>query len=110
MRKLAVVASAMGIWLSGCATVGNAVIGERDLQVKAAFALNTTPDKVAISERQADVQSIHFVASVGRKSYQCYITSVFGLANSDAICSGSNSTHASPQTQCNALLQAAGRC
>ncbi|KAF7276673.1 hypothetical protein GWI33_009932, partial [Rhynchophorus ferrugineus] len=65
---------------------------DKTLEQKAAFALNTTSDKVKISDRQGSVDgTINFVATTGGKSYQCYITTVGGAISSQAICSGSNS-------------------
>ncbi|QIC72177.1 hypothetical protein [Acinetobacter indicus] len=95
----------------GCGTVGNMVIQDQTLEQKAAFALNTTSDKVAISNRQGSIDgTINFVATVGKKSHQCYITTVGGAISSQAVCSGSNSVKQSSDNQCNALLKAAGRC
>ena len=94
----------------GCGTVGNMVIQDKTLEQKAAFALNTTSDKVKISNRQGSIDgTVNFVATTGGKSHQCYITTVAGAVSSQAICSGSNSVN-SNQQQCNALLKAAGRC
>ncbi|GAB3044675.1 hypothetical protein GCM10027155_07160 [Acinetobacter apis] len=95
--------------IASCGTVGNAVIKDTSLANKAAFALNTTADRVAISNRTSSIDSINFVATTKGKSYQCYITTVAGVINSSAICSGSNSVKNNNQ-QCNALLKAAGRC
>ena len=96
--------------LSGCGTIGNMVIQDSSLEQKAAFALNTTADKVKISNRSGSVDgTINFVATTKGKSHQCYITTVAGAVSSQAICSGSNSVN-SNQQQCNALLKAAGRC
>ncbi|QER39598.1 hypothetical protein F2A31_07675 [Acinetobacter suaedae] len=99
---------------TGCGTVGNMVIQDQTLEQKAAFALNTTSDKVKVSNRQGAIDgTINFVATTGGKSYQCYITTVGGAISSQAICSGSSSvktTNNADNKQCNALLQAAGRC
>lgn len=95
----------------GCGTVGNMVIQDKTLEQKAAFALNTTSDKVKITDRQGSVDgTINFVATTGGKSHQCYITTVGGAISSQAICSGSNSVKKGDNKQCNALLKAAGRC
>lgn len=95
----------------GCGTVGNMVIQDQTLEQKAAFALNTTSDKVTISSREGSIDgTINFLATVGKKSHQCYITTVGGAISSQAVCSGSNSVKQSSDKQCNALLKAAGRC
>ena len=96
------------IILAGCGTVGNVVISDSSLQKKAAFALDTTADKVTISNREGDIDSIKFVATTRGRSHQCYITTVGGVISSDAICSGAGS--ATGSTNCNALSKAAGRC
>lgn len=99
------------LMLGACGTVGNVVISDASLQEKAAFALNTTPDKVKISNRRATLDSIKFVATKGGKSYQCYITTVAGVISSDALCSGAGSAkETGGNGSCNALLKAAGRC
>jgi len=114
MKRFAV-AGLVAVLLSGCGTLGNMVTQDQTLQRRAAFALNTTPDKVTISNREGDVDSIHFVATVGKESRQCYVASVAGAITSDAVCSGTNSVNSSSnapvsKAQCNPLLHAAGRC
>ncbi|WP_052121871.1 hypothetical protein [Gallibacterium anatis] len=94
--------------LSGCGMVGNTVISDASLQSKAAFALNTTADKVTISNRQPGLDDIRFIASIGRKQYQCYITTVAGVISSDAICAGTDGTKS--KRSCNALEKDAGHC
>ena len=94
--------------LAACGTVGNVVISDESLKEKAAFALDTTADKVTISNRRGDIDSIKFVATTRGRSHQCYITTVAGVISSDAICSGAGS--ATGSTNCNALSKAAGRC
>lgn len=94
--------------LAACGTVGNAVISDESLKEKAAFALDTTADKVSISNRRGDLDSVKFVATTRNRSHQCYITTVGGVISSDAICSGAGS--ATGSTNCNALTRAAGRC
>ncbi|WP_386689473.1 MULTISPECIES: hypothetical protein [unclassified Lonepinella] len=92
--------------LTGCGTVGNVVISDQTLQEKAAFALNTTSDKVTISNRNGGIDDIRFVATVGKNSHQCYITTIAGVISSDALCSGAGSAKA----PCDALSKKAGRC
>lgn len=97
--------------LSACGTIGNTVISDRTLQEKAAFALNTTAEKVTISQRSAGLDDIRFVATVGKRHHQCYITTVAGVISSDALCSGAGSAVKKNQNpNCNALLKAANRC
>lgn len=109
MKKVLLILSALT--LIGCGTVGNVVISDQALREKAAFALNTTADKVKISDRKAGLDDIRFIASVGKKSHQCYITTVYGIISSDAICSGAQSAvKKNKNPQCNALLKAANRC
>ena len=78
----------IAIILSGCGTVGNFVTADQNLKRKAAFALNTTPERVTISNRSGDLDSIQFVATVGKVPHQCYVTTLGGVINSDAVCSG----------------------
>ena len=94
--------------LAACGTVGNVVISDDSLKEKAAFALDTTADKVTISNRRGDIDSIKFVATTRGRSHQCYITTMAGVLSSQAICSGAGS--ATGSTNCNALSKAAGRC
>lgn len=96
--------------LTGCGTVGNVVISDQSLQEKAAFALNTTADKVQISQRTGGIDDVRFVATVGKKSHQCYITTVYGIHSSDAVCSGAGSAVKKSNKPCNALEKAANRC
>lgn len=51
---------------------------------------------------------IIFIASIGRKQYQCYITTVAGVISSDAICAGTDGTKS--KRSCNALEKDAGHC
>lgn len=96
------------ISLAGCGTVGNAVVSDEELARKAAFALDTTADRVTISDRSAEVSgAINFVATTKGRKHQCYITSMMGAVNSSAICSGANSVSSA---KCNDLQKAAGQC
>ena len=106
----------IAIALTSCSTVGNSVISDNSLKQKTAVALNSEPENITISNRRSDgLDSIRFTASANGRSHQCYITTLMGAISSDAICSaGNNAKEAKPQKnsgqQCNALLQAAGRC
>lgn len=95
----------------GCGHIGNNVESDNSLSTKAAFALNTTSDKIQISNREASLDAINFVAMTNGKAYQCYVTTAFGVLTSDAVCSGSNSTIPKNEKRpCNDLLKAAGKC
>lgn len=98
----------ISVLLSACGAVGNTVISDESLREKAAFALDTTADRVSISNRRGDIDSVKFVATTRGRSHQCYITTVAGVLSSDAICSGAGS--ATGSTNCNALSRRAGRC
>ncbi|MDY4280071.1 MAG: hypothetical protein SOX56_03140 [[Pasteurella] mairii] len=109
--KLGILSSIVSFFLAGCGVVGNAVISDQSLKEKAAFALNTTADKVTISQRNGGVDDIRFVATVGQRSHQCYITTIGGVLSSDALCSGGGKTiENSKASSCNPLMKAAGRC
>ncbi|MFZ7199139.1 hypothetical protein [Avibacterium avium] len=103
MKKLATLIT---LFLTGCGVVGNQTISDETLKEKAAFALSTNANKVVISERKAGIDDIRFIATVGKKKYQCYITTVV-VVSSDAVCSG---TDGNKSSSCNALEKAAGRC
>ena len=111
MRKV-LLALGVAALLSGCGTIGNAVITDDELARKAAFALDTTADQVTISDREPEAVGVtlNFVATTKGRRHQCYITTVMGAANSSAICSGANSANTSSDKNCNDLLKAAGQC
>ena len=111
MRLIPALAISITILFAGCGTLGNMVIQDNSLQQRAAFALNTTADQLTISNRQGSIDgAVNFVATTKGKSYQCYITTVGGVVNSQAICSGANSVKSNTGQSCNALLRAANRC
>lgn len=99
----------------GQSVTDNTSVSDSLLQRRAAFALNTTADRVRISNREKEGYTVHFVANVGKRAHQCYVTASAGVV-SDAICSGSNSVRSSSNktsegnATCNALLKAANRC
>lgn len=111
------VSGVVGAVVPGAQTVTpasqTASVSDDILKKRAAFALNTTPDRVTISNRENENIRIDFVATVGKRSHQCYLTAGGG-AISDAICSGANSVKSNPkqksQAQCNELLKQANRC
>ncbi|MDF7681602.1 hypothetical protein PT300_13805 [Enterobacteriaceae bacterium ESL0689] len=88
--------------------IDNSLRGDGDLKEKAAFALGTTPDKIIISHRTAEIDAVKFHAITNGKTYQCYYTTV-GVS-SDALCSPTDGTGLPAEAQCNALLKAANKC
>jgi len=85
-------------------------VSDETLARRAAFSLNTTPDKVTISQRQVDEDNayrINFMAERDGKSFQCYVTAVPGRV-SDAMCAGTDGTMNG--VHCDPLSKAAGRC
>lgn len=111
--KYKIALCSIALVLGGCGTVGNFVTADQNLQRKAAFALNTTPERVTISNRAGDIDTIRFTATVGKVSHQCYVSTVAGVMSSDAVCSGASSVSPASIKQdkaCNALLRAANRC
>jgi len=94
------------LFLSACSTIGQKTVSDQTLARKAAFALNTTPDKVTISDRYSDgLGKINFTATRDRKKFQCYVA-VFPI--SDAMCSGTDGSM--DGVNCDRLSKAAGRC
>lgn len=74
------------IMLSACGSVGNAVLSNQHLQHKAAKALRVSSHQVTISERNAGLDDITFIATVRGKKHYCYVTTT-GVRASDAVCS-----------------------
>jgi len=97
---------------NGCGWIGNAFMSDDTFAEKSAFALDTTSDKVQISNRKGGFFDIDFTATTlegkKEKSHQCYVQTLYGIGflTSDAICSGMKSN----SKNCNALLKAAGKC
>ncbi|APZ07737.1 hypothetical protein FJP64_22230 [Kosakonia cowanii] len=109
MKNITILSTLLiSLGLSGCGMVDNAVRGDESLKEKAAFALGTTSDKITISNRKADIDSVKFNATTKGKVYQCYYTSA-GIS-SDALCSPTDGSGLPAGSQCNALLKAAGKC
>lgn len=97
------------IGLSACGTIDNTVRSEQSIKEKVAFALGTTADKVSISNRRGQLDSVKFNATTGGRVFQCYYTTV-GIS-SDALCSPTDgSTMPNGAKPCNALLKASGQC
>jgi len=111
MKALLGAVLAGSLLLSGCGMVDNAVRTDESIKEKAAFALGTTADKVIITQRTSDIDSVRFHASTQGKVFQCYYSTA-GIS-SDAICSptdGSSLPTAAGSASCNALLKAAHKC
>jgi len=90
--------------------VGKTAVSDQSLARRAAFALNTTPDKVIISERHVDEDNewrINFMAERDGKKFQCYLGAAAG-AVSDALCAGMDGSMEGGR--CDPLSKAAGRC
>lgn len=94
------------IILTSCGIIGNQTISDETLKEKAAFALSSSVNKVVISDRKAGIDDIRFMATIGKKKYQCYISTLV-VTSSDAICNG---TEGKRKSSCNALEKAAGHC
>lgn len=61
MKQRNVLLIASLLLLGGCGTIGNMVIQDASLEQKAAFALNTTADKVKISNRSGSVEMAQLI-------------------------------------------------
>ena len=109
MKKILALVS-ISIALSACGTIDNNVRPEISIKEKAAFALGTSADKVTITNRRSEIDSVKFNATVEGRVFQCYYTSVFGVLSSDALCSQTDGAALPSSGTCNALLKAAGKC
>ncbi len=120
IRLFACMAAVAGL-TAGCAPMslmGESAVPEAKLRERAAFALGARPDAISISNISREGVRTNFVATVGKRSNLCYVTSVTtvtGFHVSDAICSGAGSGRGVTRTTgkggtCNALLREAGRC
>lgn len=107
MKKILLL-SAVAV-LSGCGTIDNAVRSDASIKDKAAFALGTTPDKIQISNRRSEIDSVKFNATTNGRVFQCYYTTA-GISSS-ALCSPTDGkAFSSPSKSCNQLLRQAGKC
>lgn len=95
--------------LSGCGMIDNSVRSDESIKEKAAFALGTTADKITITNKRSEMDSVKFNATFNKRIYQCYYTSTFGFS-SDALCSPTDGGAPSKTAQCNDLLKASGKC
>lgn len=94
--------------LTACGTIDNAVRSDESIKEKAAFSLGTTPEKIAISNRRSEMDSVKFNATYNGRFFQCYYTTA-GIS-SDALCSPTDGAAAPVGSPCNALLKATGKC
>jgi len=91
-------------------SIAQQIVSDQTLARRAAFPLNTTADKVKISDRQMDEDShyrINFTATRDGKKFQCYVVAAPGVV-SDALCAGTDGSR--DGVRCDPLSQAAGRC
>jgi hypothetical protein len=121
MRKLVFIV-AMSCVVAGCSAIsvvgnqtGADAITDDLLKQRVARTLGVNANSVRISDRAEKGVETSFNAAVGKKSYSCYVTSVYlfpsGREVSDAICSrGGKATGAKDGGACNDLLKAAGKC
>lgn len=107
--KKTILISLLTLSLCGCGIIDNSIRSDDNIKEKAAFALGTTPDKITISNKKADIDSVKFNATYKKKVYQCYYTTEFGYS-SDVLCSPTDGSKLTNTAQCNDLLKAAGKC
>lgn len=88
----------------------SAARADQSIEEKAAFALGTTPENIAISNQHTDGDTVRFNATTNGRVFQCYYTGVPGVTSSDALCSPTDGKPLPTSAACNALLQAAGKC
>jgi len=106
MKKIALLFTAA--ILTACGTIDNSIRSDESIKEKAAFALGTTPDKITISNRHIEIDSVKFNATTNGRVFQCYYTTV-GIS-SDALCSPTDGGPTAKTNSCNELLKAAGEC
>ncbi|MFS1430059.1 hypothetical protein LMH73_023840 [Vibrio splendidus] len=107
MKKLLLIAGLLT--LSGCSVIDNEQRDDYSLQSKAALALGTSADKIQVKNRTADIMKVEFDAVYNKRTFSCYYTGGVVLT-SDTICSATDGKKMPKATQCNALLEAAGKC
>lgn len=95
--------------LSGCSVIDNNTREDASIQQKAAFALGTSASKVKIENRSADIMKVNFDAIYQGRRFQCYYTGGV-VITSDVICSPTDGKGMPSGANCNALLQASGKC
>ncbi|MDQ8952573.1 hypothetical protein RFH42_06285 [Acinetobacter rudis] len=60
----------------GCTTVSSAMMSDKSLAAETAKQLNTTVDKVTISNRSSSITETKFVATVDGEKFDCQIVLV----------------------------------
>jgi len=91
MSKITFILSiALAFLFSGCGYLVNSLYDNEDFARKTASALNTTYDKIEVSNRKAGLFYVDFIATTGKgkqeKSYKCKVDAD-GTVVSDASCS-----------------------
>ena len=109
--------STVAVAISGCGTIASNTQTDADLERKAAFAINTSAERVQLLSKSPTLDSVEFQVKSDKGTYNCYFTSILGVSNSQAICSGpidgeqaNAGASSKPTANCNALLKAANRC
>ncbi len=103
------IATLMLLTLAGCGMIDNSTRTDESIQQKTAFALGTTAEKITIKSRNAELSKVSFLADYNERTYQCYYSTAIGVV-SDVVCSPTDGKPMPTSQQCNALLQAAGKC
>lgn len=93
--------------LSGCGMLSNRIDSDSGIKQKTAEAIGVMPNQIKISQRRAELDSVHYVAKAKGHTYMCYYTSAVAI-ESDAVCRDMNGK--AKAKNCNALLDAAGMC
>ncbi|WP_417519384.1 hypothetical protein [Marinobacter sp.] len=101
--------------LSGCGIIEKKVATEETLQEKASLAIGVEPKTINISNVKSGLEKVTFDAESNNSKYSCYYTTVI-MVKSDAICKkmeinkDKEPSKIEKSDQCNALLEAAGKC
>lgn len=109
------IAAALSTLIVGCASVA---VTDDAIEKNTAFALGVDKSQVTITNRENDgIKTTYNAKTTNGKTYACYVTgsvSVVGRVVSDAVCNettaGAQSKPTKPDSSCNALLKAAGKC
>lgn len=98
--------------LCGCGPIAKATSSNNTLLDKAEFATGVEKSNLTLIEDsiESQVDGINYKVKDNRGNiYRCYFSSVFGVVNSQSLCTklgnGKNSGG-----QCNELLRKAGKC
>jgi hypothetical protein len=105
------------ISLAGCASIA---VSDDAIVKNTSFTLGVEASKFTISDRVDDgFTTTYRVKTADGANFKCYVTgtvSVVGKSVSDAICRPADASgleqkpHNTKDTECNALLSAAGKC